>query len=62
MSYDKCIRIDLSTGEQTDCELSRAERAICNCYKPSQPLMDMLHDGERVRTMFAIYQVVRSVR
>ena len=61
MSYDKCIRTDLGTGEQEDCDLARAEKAIRNCYKPSQPLLDMLHNGERVRTTFAILQIVRNL-
>ena len=58
--YDKCIRIDAEDGTVEDCSINHAYRQIEECYKPSQPAKDQLHNGEPIRTTFAIYQVVRA--
>lgn len=58
--YGKCIRIDNGDGSTMEVPIDRAYEKIRDNYTDPQPVFDLLHDGQPVRTTFATYQLVSS--
>ena len=52
-----CVRIDNGDSRESIVPTEQAYRAIESCYVDAQPVKDALHDGQPIRTVFAIYEL-----
>lgn len=55
--FTKCVRIDAGDGSERECTIGRAEEKIADHYEPCGIVLDQFRRGERIRTVFARYEL-----